>query len=410
MSDEQIQTQTPPAQLKEMEAGPNAGDRLDDLMRDKDEPIVKPSSTNVEEPPPPEKKDQPPVPKPGILPQEVKTAAEIKKEEDELDKLQRPEFRNPKNSELWDNLKAKSREMIALERKTREDEKRVLAEQVAEYRKKEEDYQKRINELMPFRAAIDVVADPEFQDKYEKPIQSKIKAASESLKKMGVNEEGVKSINWKDDIALEELALAIEEKNKPAANIFRRQVSEIASLADARENAVSEARTKHDQLVQEQLKSKQLKSVEYETRTSKKVDEIFTQKDEKGVPRWWFFQKVDATTPGFNDPKLVDRHNNFVQAKMEQVRLLSSQQEPETQAEMATAVVLAEVQTYQLEKMGQRIKELEDELKKRSNASDFSRGPKGPTPPPSTRPDPSQNAEAALHQFMPAKFSEPLND
>lgn len=390
-----------------MEEGPDAGERLEAAISGSQTPSQ--TSTHDEKPPEPEKPAAAPAEPvvPVFTPPEDKPAAS----KDKLDEVEMPRFHDPKKAEHWERLKTVAREERAALQKQYEDEKRAFVEKLQTYEKQKADFEKQIGELRPFRAAVDVIADPEFQKKYEVPFQAKVAQAGEILKRFGVDENSIKGIDWKNETALEEIALAIEEKSKAQANVFRRHVGEIGGLQSARDAAVNEARAKHDELVSQQLKDKQLKATEYDTRGTKKINEIVSARDEKGQPKFWWLNKMDAAAlNGKVDSAQIENHNRFVDAKLEQIRLLSRPQDPETQVDMASAVVLAEIQTYQLENALKRIGELETELKRRSNATDFTKGSKAPTPAAPRKVDASMNAEAALHASFPQHFSEPLND
>lgn len=141
----------------------------------------------------------PKLPKLDVKAPEIK-APEVKKEEpkdEEIDSIQEPKGLNPSNRENWKKLQdaAKNYKREAVENKKKYAETlEAVNKAIAERNKLPEPVEKELNELRSFRRTFDYERDPEFMDKFHKPIEQQEEAIFKILGENGISKEDIDAI------------------------------------------------------------------------------------------------------------------------------------------------------------------------------------------------------------------------
>lgn len=241
-----------------------------------------------------------------------------------------------------------------------------LADREGLTKKEKAELEEKIKTLQKYEYAFDYQTDPEFQTKYIQPANKLWGELNATLKKAGLNENDINSIDFDDEIATEAFAMQLQEKyGAPVANVFRQKANEFRgvrmSFNEARQNAV----TNYDTILKEKTEARKLKENEREGTIRKTLDSVFAEKNEDGSPRWGYFTEK-TSEPGADQAtqEAVAQHNQFVKQSRERIEALSRVQDPAEISKMAVAAEVGLILSHERPILLQQIKALEDELAK----------------------------------------------
>lgn len=281
-------------------------------------------------------------PEPSVPAQEpIPTEAPQFEIDPEIASIEQPRNLSEKNQSNWRKLQE-----TATTYKRQAEEAQALRQKLSEYEQKPplpEDYQ----DLRQFRALFDIASDPEFQQKYDKPIYEATANIYSILKKHEAKDEVIQSIE------------AAGGPHKIDQNWWKEKVINQLPLTDAE-------RVKRSLLDVVDLNEKKINEIK---KQSLSVDDYFKQKDE--VTRNWFQQQHDESIK-YIQKRIADEKADWAMQKeipknasKEQIAQIESHnkqaaeletlftsalfpQNPQERADVAAAAAMSHVLTNQL--------------------------------------------------------------
>lgn len=374
---------SPDAGAKPLDGLANLGDELDRSLRDvfKNENVPVDEHETPPDPTPEPKKAVEEEKKPAE--ETVKPITEQKKPDDEKpvdpETIQPPAKMSQQALAGWNVLKKNStRAWNALKAATEENKKLQLAlGERATMTNGEIDKLKKENEdLRGYRAMVDYEHDPEFIEKYEGPAAAVKKQMVEMLKGLQVRQDVIDGIDFTDSGVIARVAAVLEEKaDRVSANRFLKRGEEYIDLWEKRENSLTEHKGKHKEFAEERRKKAELGSVEESARMTKHVETVSAMKSEDGNPAYPFLSKREPA-PGAKKDEIaqIDAHNKMVDGMQEKLQKVMKVNTPEERAELAIAAVAASFLMQNLKAATEKIKSLEDTLKKYNDLSSERKG------------------------------------
>jgi hypothetical protein len=201
------------------------------------------------------------------------------------------------------------------------------------------------DELKKFRAIFDIKNDPEFQSKYNQPIQSAKENIYSILRKNGASEDVIDSIekaggpdavdqSWWRNNAIDKLPLTDSER-------LKRNLVDVVDLKEKQEQEVANAAQNADQILADR---EQEKGKWYQ----REVQQIDSHMDglTKDLPWARFAEAPKDATP--EKLEQVQRHNAQVQSLAEKFNSALWPTNAQERANVAAAAVFSHVLTEQL--------------------------------------------------------------
>jgi hypothetical protein len=287
---------------------------------------------------------------------------------DILDTIDVPKNASPKTVDSWNKLKSHTREMVQTIARTKDEEISKLQAALSEYTGKSKSEVEKLmrenDDLKGYRFAFDAYSDPDFQDKYIKPVENAKKDIIDTLKRIGANDQEIGMIDFSNPKHLKTVRDLIKEKDEVQGEIFKEKEKELLKLNNSLSTAFEDSRKRYKEILDERGKQQITKKAESETKIRSTIQAIASLKNEDKTPKFSFLSKLQASNP--NDPAESDRvqkHNQQVEKAYKNIELLSKEESSEERTKIAAAAVLATIQA-------QEIASLKDELQKvKSNLS-----------------------------------------
>ena len=283
----------------------------------------------------------------------------------EIAAIEQPRNLSEKNQSNWRKLQE-----TASQYKQQAAEAEVLRQRLSEAEQRKEipqDYE----ELKKFRAIFDIKNDPEFQSKYEAPIQSAKESIYGILRKHGAGDDVIKSIEdaggpdkvadsfWKQS-AFQKLPLTDSERLKrglvDVSDLKEKQEVEISHAADHAEEILTQRETQNKEWY------------------GKEVEQIDTYMEEitKDLPWARFVEPLQNATP--EQLKQVEEHNKRVgdlATKFNSALWPTTAQE---RANVAASAVFSHVLTEQLRTEQAQKNALMDQIKQLTSENNKLKG------------------------------------
>lgn len=333
-------------------------------MVDKPEPVdppkqVVPANEPSKEPAPVIEQN-----KPELKVEEKKVEAEKPlPTQEEIEKI------NEKDKGAWGAIKnANKRAHSMIEQKDAEITKlkAAIAEKSSATQKEIEALKAENEENKKYKAMIDLEADPEFVSKYDQPIEKAVTGIKDMIKGLGVSQETVDSIDFKDPARLEKVIdLISQNKDRFTASKIERKIKDYLDLADKRSETLEDQKKNYKDHLEKRKKESFVKESETEGRMIKHLELKTTEKNKDGKPLIPFLNKIDpkenATQAEIDQ---VKNHNNMVDDLSGKVREVLKMKEPEQQAEIAIAAVTSHYLLAQLRVTTEELRKAKEELGK----------------------------------------------
>jgi hypothetical protein len=283
----------------------------------------------------------------------------------EIAAIEQPRNLSEKNQSNWRKLQE-----TASQYKQQAAEAEVLRQRLSEAEQRKEipqDYE----ELKKFRAIFDIKNDPEFQSKYEAPIQSAKESIYGILRKHGAGDDVIKSIEdaggpdkvadsfWKQS-AFQKLPLTDSERLKrglvDVSELKEKQEAEISHAADHAEEILTQRETQNKEWY------------------GKEVEQIDNYMEEitKDLPWARFVEPLQNATP--EQLKQVEEHNKRVgdlATKFNSALWPTTAQE---RANVAASAVFSHVLTEQLRTEQAQKNALMDQIKQLTSENNKLKG------------------------------------
>lgn len=344
-----------------------------------------------------ENNDKPNVVEPPAVPK-VQPESKQDKPELKVEKVEKPveekplptqeeiEKINEKDKGAWGAIKnANKRAHSMIEQKDAEIAKlkSVIAEKGSETQKEIEAIKKEKAELEKYRAMVDIQADPEFVSKFDQPIEKAVTGIKDMIKSLGVTQETVDSIDFKDPARLEQVIdLISQNKDRFTASKIERKIKDYLDLADKRNETLEEQKKNYKDHLEQRKKEAFAKGSEIEGRMLKHLELKTTEKNKEGKPLIPFLNKIDpkenATQAEIDQ---VKNHNTMVEDLSGKLQSVLKMREPEQQAEIALAAVASHYLMAQLKVTTEELRKAKEELGKIAVVSSetTTRKPNNPT-------------------------------
>ena len=200
-------------------------------------------------------------------------------------------------------------------------------------------------ELKKFRAIFDIKNDPEFQSKYNQPIQSAKENIYNILRKNGASEDVIQSIekaggpdavdqSWWKHNAIDKLPLTDSER-------LKRNLVDVVDLKEQQEKEIENAAQNAEQIISQREQEKGQWYQQEVQQIDKHIDEIT-----KELPWARFAEAPKDATP--EKLEQVQRHNLQVQSLAEKFNSALWPTNAQERANVAAAAVFSHVLTEQL--------------------------------------------------------------
>ena len=278
----------------------------------------------------------------------------------EISAIEQPRNLSEKNQSNWRKLQE-----TASSYKRQAQEAEVLRQKLQEYEQKPpvpQDYE----DLRKFRAIFDVQSDPEFQEKYDKPINQAKDAVYSILRKHGATDEVINSIEakggpdkvdqkWWIENAINKLPLTDAER-------LKRGLVDVADLQERRMSEVQKSAQNAEQYYQQRGEA----AVEWFSNQEQEIYKYVQDRVVQEKAEWAMRKEVPKNaTP--EQMKAIQAHNELA-GQVE--NLFTSALWPKTSQERAdvAAAAMSHVLTNQLraeqtsrQKMAAQLKQLTEE-------------------------------------------------
>lgn len=328
----------------------------------------------VEKPAPvasdPVKKAEPVIEKDKVelKPEEKKVEKPIENEKpiltpEEVDKI------DQKDKGAWGAIKnANKRAHSMIEQKDAEIAKlkSTLAEKGSASQKELDAIKAEKAELEKYRAMVDIQADPEFISKYDQPIEKAVTGIKDLIKGLGVTQETVDSIDFKDPARLEQVIdLISQNKDRFTASKIERKIKDYLELADKRAETMEDQKKNYKETLEKRKKELFAKESEGEGRMLKHIELKTQEKNKDGKPLIPFLTKIEpkenATQTEIDQ---VKNHNALADDLNGKLKDVLKMKEPEQQAEIAIAAVASHYLMAQLKVTTEELRKAKEELSK----------------------------------------------
>lgn len=235
-----------------------------------------------------------------------------------------------------------------------------------------------VETLRPFRAITDEQNTPEFQEKFDKPVNDAQKEMANILKKVGIKEEEFTKF-LPSVAAMQNIATQLSEAGyKTESRLLENRIEKMADSQLKRDQAIEDFKSNHSKIVESRKAEMTAKQVQAADKAKTHLETQWNQRDDKGQPKYPFFNEVKIAPDATEDAKKqAEQYNDGVRGMREQMRKWLALDTPESKAEMAMGTMIAAVFSNQLKQADARIKSLETELGKISKAGS---APTSPNP------------------------------
>lgn len=247
--------------------------------------------------------------------------------------------------------------------------KTSLAERSSLTQKEMEDLKSQNQELVKYRAMIDIQADPDFISKYDQPIEKNISSIKEMLLGMNVSAETVDTIDFGNTKLMDQVIEHVgQHRDKFLARKLQRKVEELMDLTDKRDETLVEQKKNYKEVLESKKKEAFSKNAEGEGRVIKHIENISLGKDREGNQKSNPIPFLNPITPkdGATQPEIdqINNHNRMVELMRQKIEQAIKIDNPEDKAEMILAAVGSHYLAAQLKAAMGKIKSLEDTLNK----------------------------------------------
>lgn len=353
------------------EPQPDRGEQLEnDLSKLFDSPESKPKAESkpVEAKKSPDKSEAP----------KEEPKAEIKTEnKDKVSESEKPKIDDskPKDKEGWKVLReshAQAKKAIAEKDSELTRLKSALAEKGQSTSQEAEILKKEIEELKSYRAMVDIHSDPDFISKFETPFNEKHEEVRAILKSLGLNDDAINAIDYKNsrDISLSAQTIREKKQDDVLAEEFMSAAREARNLLLKKEKYLEEYKGKYKQVLETKKKESSTKQAENEGRMQKHLESIAQMKNENGELRFEFLVDKVAKDPANPAEVAQVEHANKVYAAIrEQVSNLMKAESPEDKAELAVAAGYAKLADARLRAVLKKNESLQAEIAKLSKVT-----------------------------------------
>lgn len=260
----------------------------------------------------------------------------------EIASIEQPRNLSEVNRSNWRKLQE-----TASTYKKQAEEAEQLRQRVAEMESRQQEYKAPddYEELKKFRAIFDIKNDPEFQSKYNQPIQSAKENIYNILRKNGASEDVIQSIekaggpdavdqSWWKHNAIDKLPLTDSER-------LKRNLVDVVDLKEKQEKEIENAAQNAEQIIAQREQEKGQWYQQEVQQIDKHIDEIT-----KELPWARFAEAPKDATP--EKLEQVQRHNAQVQSLAEKFNSALWPTNAQERANVAAAAVFSHVLTEQL--------------------------------------------------------------
>lgn len=249
--------------------------------------------------------------------------------------------------------------------------KSVIAEKGSASQKELDAIKAEKAELEKYRAMVDIQADPEFISKYDQPIEKAVTGIKDMIKGLGVSQETVDSIDFKDPARLEQVIdLISQNKDRFTASKIERKIKDYLELSDKRNETLEDQKKNYKETLEKRKKELFAKESEGEGRMLKHIELKASEKGKEGQPLIPFLNKLqpkeNATQSEIDQ---VNKHNSVVDGLSSKLQEVLKMKEPEQQAEIAIAAVASHYLMAQLKVVTEELRKSKEELAKISAVS-----------------------------------------
>lgn len=220
-------------------------------------------------------------------------------------------------------------------------------------------------ELEKYRAMVDIQADPEFISKYDQPIEKAVIGIKDMIKGLGVSQETVDSIDFKDPARLEQVIdLISQNKDRFTASKIERKIKDYLELADKRLETMEDQKKNYKETLEKRKKELFAKESEGEGRMIKHL-ELKIKEKKDGKPLFDFLNKIEpkenATQAEIDQ---VKNHNDMADDLVNKIQAVTKMREPEQQAEIAISAVLSHYLLAKLKATEEQLRKKTEEISK----------------------------------------------
>lgn len=260
----------------------------------------------------------------------------------EIASIEQPRNLSEVNRSNWRKLQE-----TASTYKKQAEEAEQLRQRIAEMESRQQEFKAPddYEELKKFRAIFDIKNDPEFQSKYNQPIQSAKENIYNILRKNGASEDVIQSIekaggpdavdqSWWKHNAIDKLPLTDSER-------LKRNLVDVVDLKEKQEREIENAAQNAEQILAQREQEKGQWYQQEVQQIDKHIDEIT-----KDLPWARFAEAPKDATP--EKLEQVQRHNAQVQSLAEKFNSALWPTNAQERANVAAAAVFSHVLTEQL--------------------------------------------------------------
>lgn len=277
-----------------------------------------------------------------------------------------------KNREGWDTLKdSYSRAHKSLGEKDKEIDtlKRTLADSENLTKKEKEDLKKEIENLTGYRQMIDVQADPQFIDQYEKPIESTISQIKQLLIAGGASQQLVDQLTIEHMLDQKNVKAWMDAFEKEGQSLsgkrLMNRVEGLMDITEKRDGALKDYKTKYKEFLETRKKETFSKQAEGEGQMIRRLEEVKGMKDADGNPVLVFLNQL-TPQPGATQGEIdqIQKHNKVAELLEGRVKEYMRADAPQDRTDIALAAALMPIKNAELQVAQQKIQALEKELQK----------------------------------------------
>jgi hypothetical protein len=260
----------------------------------------------------------------------------------EIASIEQPRNLSEVNRSNWRKLQE-----TASTYKKQAEEAEQLRQRVAEMESRQQEYKAPddYEELKKFRAIFDIKNDPEFQSKYNQPIQSAKENIYNILRKNGASEDVIQSIekaggpdavdqSWWKHNAIDKLPLTDSER-------LKRNLVDVVDLKEKQEKEIENAAQNAEQIIAQREQEKGQWYQQEVQQIDRHIDDLT-----KDLPWARFAEAPKDATP--EKLEQVQRHNAQVQSLAEKFNSALWPTNAQERANVAAAAVFSHVLTEQL--------------------------------------------------------------
>lgn len=408
--------EAPPQESQQQDLQPQENPSLDSALADlfKTKSVEKPQANEKPSAPPQNSTE-----KKGTEQKEVVAKEDDKKNAAKPNESNKPlpppesitppeKLNSPKSKEGWEALRqnyAKAHSIIGEKDKEIERLKVSIAESENLTKKEKEDFKKEIESLSGYRQMVDFQADPEFLEKYEKPIESTITQIRQLLVDGGAQKEAVDKLTLdhlldQGNIKLWTEALEKEGKVVSAKRLLNR-LEGLMDSVEKKQDAISNSKTKYKEVLESRKKEAFTKQAEGEGQMTKYYEEVKGMKDKEGKAALQFLHQL-TPAPGATPAEIeqIEKHNKVAGLLEGQVKTYMKASDPQDRVDIALAAAIMPLKNAELKMAHEQILALQEEIKKLSSATEEKERGSTPRGGNSSNGSQPQNADEALDSFF----------